>query len=54
MMRYFKKLNQFNRLIWAAALESCTDSDAIEISEEEYLSLVRDPLEEDVLQLLEN
>lgn len=39
-MAYFKKVNTFNNILWVAELEQCTDLDAIEISEEEYNSLV--------------
>lgn len=50
-MKYFKKLNSFGRLLWAAKLENCTDKDAVEISEEEYLALTAGPIDpDDVLQ----
>lgn len=40
-MRYFKKLNKFNILVWVAKLEQCSDADAIEITEQEYNTLVK-------------
>lgn len=39
-MLYFKKLNEFGRLLWVAELDRCDDLDAIEISKAEYDKLL--------------
>lgn len=50
-MRYFKKLNSFGRLLWVAQLENCTDKDAVEITEAEYLELTDTRIDPDDILL---
>ena len=50
-MLYFKKLNEFGRLLWVAELETISsDPDVIEISKKEYdILLSKMFIEEDEL-----
>ena len=47
-MKYYKKLNRFGRLVWVGKMEACTDPDAVEISEGEYLKLTDTRLDPDI------